>query len=146
YWYNPLKQYWTMLRRVTSTVKWRSIGYGVVSIAVLVGLVARMGFIEVNSSEQAGSQLRIIALGTESFVESEDVTAMITENYGQLEGRTLTSIPIHQIETELKQIPFVLESAVTIDMDGILTVRIRQREAVVRVINKAGLDFYVDRQ
>lgn len=105
-----------------------------------------MGFIGVKSSEQACSQMRIIVLGNESFVESKDIAAMITENYGQLEGRTLTSIPIHQIENDLKQIPFVFEASVAIDMDGVLTMRIAQREAVVRVINKAGLDFYIDRK
>lgn len=128
------------------TFNWRSIGYSALSIAALVGLVALMGFIEVKSSEQACSQMRIIVLGNESFVESKDIAAIITENYGQLEGRTLSSIPIHQIESDLKQIPFVFEASVTIDMDGVLTARIAQREAVVRVINQAGLDFYIDRQ
>src|SRR5690606_38503234 len=62
------------------------------------------------------------------------------------EGRTLASIPIHQMEVDLREIPFVFSAVVTADMDGLLTVRIRQREAVVRIINEKGLDYYIDRQ
>jgi len=129
-----------------SAINWRAIAYGLLSMTVFAGLVMFMGFIEVKSSEQACSQMRIIVLGNESFVEGRDIAAMITEKYGQLEGRTLVSIPIHEIENELKQIPFVSGASVTVDMDGVLTARLRQREAVVRVINRAGLDFYIDRK
>ncbi|WP_353186416.1 cell division protein FtsQ [Parapedobacter lycopersici] len=135
-----------MLKRISTAVNWRHILYGMAGLVVLAGLVTLMGFIQVKSSEQACTQMRIIVLGNESFVEHRDIAELITAKYGELEGRTLASVPIHQLESDLLQIPFVFAATVTIDMDGMLTVRIRQREAVVRVINKAGLDFYIDRQ
>lgn len=135
-----------MFKRISTAVNWKNVLYGIVGIAVLTGLVTLMGFIGVKSSEQACTQLRIIVLGNESFVEHQDIANLIAETYGTLEGRTLTSIPIHQMESDLKQIPFVFAATVTIDMNGVLTARIKQREAVVRVINNAGLDFYIDRQ
>src|SRR5690606_27987091 len=68
------------------------------------------------------------------------------EKYGELAGRTLESIPIHEMEADLREIPFVFSAMVTVDMNGMLTVRVKQREAVVRVINDSGLDFYIDNQ
>lgn len=125
---------------------WRNLLYGVLGAILFTGLVMLMGFIGTKSSEQACTAVRVILLGNESFIEQKDITALLTEKFGEFEGRTLESIPIHQIEQELRQIPYVFSAVVTADMDGVLTVRVRQREAVVRVINRDGPDFYIDLQ
>ncbi len=135
-----------MLKRLSYQVNWRGLLYGVIGLAALAGLVVLMGFINRKSSEQACSEVRVIVLGNESFIEQKDIVAILKENYGELEGRTLASIPIHEMEKDLLQIPFVLSAIVTVDMDGQLTIRVKQREAVVRVINNAGHDFYIDRE
>ncbi|WP_262249158.1 cell division protein FtsQ/DivIB [Parapedobacter soli] len=125
---------------------WRGILYAAVGIAAFAGLVMLMGFIGTKSSEQACMEMRVILLGNESFIEQKDIAALLVEKFGELEGRTLESIPIHQIEQELRQIPYVFSAIVTADMDGLLSVRVKQREAVVRVLNRGGDDFYVDQQ
>ena len=135
-----------MFKRLSYRISWRNLLYGFGGCLVLAGLVVLMGFINVKSSEQVCSAVRVVVLGDESFIEQKDIVAMLVENYGELEGRTLESIPIHEMEKDLRQIPFVHAAIVTIDMDGLLTVRVRQREAVVRVINSTGRDFYIDRQ
>lgn len=135
-----------MLKGLLYRFNWRGLLYGVVGAVVLAGLVLLMGFINTKSSEQACSAVRVIVLGDESFIEQRDILAMLGEQYGELKGRTLAAIPIHEIEQDLRQIPFVFSANVTIDMDGLLTLRIKQREAVVRVINSSGRDFYIDRQ
>lgn len=135
-----------MLKQLSYRFNWRILLYSVLSLAVLAGLILLMGFIHTKSSDQACSAVKIVILGEESFIEQKDVAAMLVEKYGELEGRTLVGIPIHEMEKDLRQVPFVLSATVTIDMDGLLMVRIKQREAVVRVINDKGLDFYIDRQ
>jgi len=135
-----------MLRRLVYGFNWRNLLYSVVGLAVLAGLVLLMGFIRTKSGEQACSTMKIIVLGDESFIEQQDIAATLVEKYGELEGKTLEAIPIHEMEKDLLQIPFVFSAMVTTDMDGSLTVRIKQREAVLRVINNKGLDFYIDRQ
>lgn len=135
-----------MFRHLTYQINWPHLLYGLGGCLVLMGLVLLMGFINVKSSEQACSAVHVVILGDESFIEQKDIVAMLVENYGELESRTLESIPIHEMEKDLRQIPFVHAAIVTIDMDGLLVVRIKQREAVVRVINSTGRDFYIDRQ
>lgn len=125
---------------------WRSILYGLMGTALVAGLVMLMGFIGTKSSEQACTTVRVILLGNESFIEQKDIVALLVEKFGEMEGRTLESIPTHQIEQELRQIPYVFSAVVTADMDGLLTVRVKQREAVVRIINRDGQDFYIDLQ
>ena len=133
-----------MFRRLFHSFNWRNPAYAVIGLLVLAGTGLLMGFIGKKSSEQSCSEVRVIVLGNESFIEQKDIMALLVEKYGELEGRTLESIPIHEMETDLRQIPFVFSATVTVDMDGQLTVRVKQREAVVRVINDKGLDFYID--
>lgn len=135
-----------MLRQRSYPFNWRSLLNAITSLLVLTGLVLLMGFIGTKSSEQSCSGIQVIVLGNESFIEQKDIMSLLVEKYGELTGRTLESIPIHEMEADLRQIPFVFSAIVTIDMDGLLTVRVKQREAVVRVINKEGLDFYIDMQ
>ncbi|HWK57887.1 MAG TPA: hypothetical protein VNQ80_11130 [Parapedobacter sp.] len=125
---------------------WRNVLYGAMGAVLFAGTIMLMGFISTKSSEQACTSVRIILLGNESFIEQKDIAALLIEKFGELEGRTLESIPVHQIEYDLRQIPYVFSAIVTTDMDGLLTVRVKQREAVVRIINRDGPDFYIDQQ
>lgn len=135
-----------MLRQWINRINWRGLASVALALVMLAGLVSLMSFIRVKSSEQACTEVKIIVLGEESFIEQQDIASTLTEQYGELPGRTLESIPIHDMEQHLQQIPFVLSAMVTADMDGTVTVRIRQREAVLRVINGKGSTFYVDQQ
>ncbi|MEC3880573.1 cell division protein FtsQ/DivIB [Parapedobacter sp. 10938] len=135
-----------MNNRVPYRFNWRSLGYGAIGLVWLAGTIVLMSFIDTKGSEQACTAVRVILLGNESFIEQKDIAALLVDKFGELEGRTLESIPIHQIEDDLRQIPYVFSAIVTTDMDGLLTVRVKQREAVVRVINRDGPDFYIDLQ
>src|SRR5690606_33681146 len=135
-----------MSRIASYPVNWRNVLYGAIGAVLFAATVVLMGFIGTKSSMQACTAMRVILLGNESFIEQKDIAALLVEKFGELEGRTLESIPIHQIEQELRQIPYVFSAMVTTDMDGLLTVRIKQREAVVRVINRGAPDFYIDQE
>src|SRR3546814_5739455 len=135
-----------MSRTTSYRFNCRNVLYGVVGTLLLAATVLLTGFIGTKSSEQACTAVRVILLGNESFIEQKDITALLVEKFGELEGRTLESIPIHQIEHDLRQIPYVFSAVVTTDMDGLSTVRVKQREAVVRVINRDAPDFYIDLQ
>jgi len=135
-----------MSRTASYPFNWRNVLYGAIGAVLLAAMVVLMGFISTKSSTQACTAMRVILLGNESYIEQKDITALLVGEFGELEGRTLESIPIHQIEQKLRQIPYVFSATVTTDMDGLLTVRIKQREAVVRVINRNAPDFYIDQQ
>lgn len=123
---------------------WRNILNVVCLIGVLSGLVVLMGAVKIKSSEQACTEIKIVISGEEAFVEQQDIAALIEEHFGPLVGRTLNTIPIQEIETQLRTIPYVEYAIVNTDMNGGLLVRILQRKAVLRIINHEGDGFYVD--
>jgi len=135
-----------MLRQLFQRLHWRNVLYSFATLLVLGALVTLLGFIERKSSEQSCTNVEVVVMGNESFIEQKDIMALLVEKYGELVGRTLKSIPIHNMEADLRQIPFVYAAIVTVDMDGTLTIRVKQREAVVRIINEKGTDFYIDQQ
>lgn len=123
---------------------WKNITYSVCLLAVLGGLFMLMGAVRTKSNEQACTDIRIVIAGEEAFVEQEDIARLIEDHFGPLVGRTLNTIPIHDIETQLRTIPYVEQAVVNTDMNGALMVRVWQRKAVLRIINQGGEGFYVD--
>lgn len=132
-----------MFKRIRH-IKWKAVVGCMVALLALAGLVALMGFIRVKSGEQACTSLRVIVLGNESFIEQKDILDIIHQAHGELVGRTLETLPFHEMEASIAALPYVSSAMVNMDMDGEVTIRIKQRKAVVRVINNAGKDFYID--
>jgi len=125
-------------------IKWKRVFLSIFWLASIISLGFLMSFISVKSNDLACSDLRVIIPGEQSFVSREDVDKLLMEKHGAIVGRTLSSLPIHDIERDLKAIPFIEEALVNVDMNGIMTIKIRQREAVLRIINARGQDFYLD--
>jgi len=132
-----------MIKRIQN-IKWRRVFLSLFWLGCVVGLGFLMSFISVKSNDFACSDLRIIIPGEQSFVVREDVDRLLMEKHGEIIGKTLSSLPIHKIEQDLQAIPFIEQALVSVDMNGMMTINIKQREAVVRIINARGEDFYLD--
>jgi len=131
--------------RSLKNIRWKRVLLLFVWIVSLGGLFVLMSFISVKSNDLACRDLMVIIPGEQSFVAREDIDQLILEKHGEVVGRTLTSLPIHEIEADLRSIPFIENALVNMDMDGKVEIRINQREAVLRVINRMGEDFYLDK-
>jgi cell division protein FtsQ len=131
-----------MLKRIN----WKAILYGFLWLISLGGLVTLMSFIEIKKNEQKVENVQVIIPEVESFIHRDDIDEMILRKSGTLLGRGLHNIDIHGIEKALKANPYIQEAKVYSDMNGVINVRIRQREPVLRVLNLTNQDFYVDRE
>lgn len=125
-------------------LRWSHVGYFVLSIASFIGIFMLMGLVAKKDQGQYCTSLRVVVQGRETFIDQEDVSSMIEENFGQVIGQPLHELPTQLIESELKQSPYVAKADVFMDMDGVLQVIIEQRQVVVRIINQQGEEFYVD--
>src|SRR5690554_3466503 len=125
-------------------IRWRRVFLSVLWLGCLSGLVFLMSFISIKSNDLACSDLHVLIPGEQSFVIREDIDQLLMEKHGEIVGRTLVSLPIHEIEQDLQAIPFIEHAMVNVDMNGVMTVNIKQREAALRVINARGEDFYID--
>lgn len=132
------------MRNLLKKINWRKVLNVTLWVITLTGMGFLMSFINVKSSEYACNELQITIPGDQSFVIREDIDKILKETQGSLIGKTLLAIPIHEIEEDLRTIPFVEKAIVSKDLNGKLTIEIKQRKAVLRVINNLGNDFYID--
>ncbi|MBC8052115.1 MAG: cell division protein FtsQ [Sphingobacteriaceae bacterium] len=130
-----------MLKRIN----WKAILYGFLWLISLGGLVTLMSFIEIKKDEMKCEDIKVIIPEVDSFIHRDDIDEMIQKNSGPLIGRRLHNIDIHEIEEALKANPYIEDAKVFADMNGVLNVKIRQREPVLRVLNFTNQDFYIDK-
>lgn len=125
-------------------INWKSILVSLVWVLSLGGLVLLMSFIEVKKASQKCKDLKVILPGRNNFIERNEVDRILMEASGALIGVDLDKINIHQLETSLKNNPFIEFAKVYADMDGVIHVEVRQRQPILRLINRANVQFYID--
>lgn len=131
-----------MLRRIN----WKAILMGITWTACLSGLVVLMSFVGEKRQTVKCSTVKILIPGADNFIEREEIDAILKENFGDLVGQTLEEIQIHSIEQRIGANPYIAFVKVYVDMDGSLKISVKQRQPVMRVINAAGQDFYIDNE
>lgn len=134
-----------MFKRLRN-IRWKRVFLIATWLLCLSGLVVLMSFISVKSNDFACTDLRVIIPGEQSFIARDDIDRLLQQKHGSIVGRTMSTLPIHAIEQDLQAIPFVEKAMVSMDMNGVLTIRLKQREAVIRIINAIGEDFYIDKE
>lgn len=123
---------------------WKRILIGSAWAVCLGGLVVLMSFIEFKKSGVFCKAVKIYIPGNQYFIDKEEVDHILKVHKHQLVGRNLESINLHTLENKLKANPFIESAKVYADMDGVIKVEISQRQPVMRVMNQAGQDFYID--
>lgn len=125
-------------------VNWKLVFNCFAWVFCLSALVVLMGFIEVKKAENTCKKVQVILPGNQFFIERAEIDDILKENNGLLVGRRINSINIQDLENRLKANPFIEYAKVYIDMDGIIHTDVKQRVPVLRILNIAGQDFYVD--
>ncbi|MBV8391428.1 MAG: cell division protein FtsQ [Mucilaginibacter sp.] len=123
---------------------WKRILIGSAWTICLGGLVALMSFIEFKKSGVFCKAVKIYIPGNQYFIDKEEVDNILKLHRHQLVGRNMESINLHDLEKKLRANPFIESAKVYADMDGVIKVEISQRQPVMRVMNQAGQDFYID--
>jgi cell division protein FtsQ len=129
-----------MLKRIN----WRAVLISFVWLISLAGLITLMSFIEIKKSEITCTKVEVILPGNQFFIERAEVDQILTLNNRVLVGRRLNSVDIQRLEDKLNANPFIEYAKVYIDMDGVIHADVKQRVPVLRVLNLAGQDFYID--
>ncbi len=129
-----------MLKRIN----WKFIFYCLAWMICLSGIVVLMSFISMKKDTLKCRDVKVILPGNNNFIERDEVDRILLESSGQLVGRNLNDINIHKLENVLKANPFIEYAKVFADMNGTVHVDIRQRKPVIRIINMANVNFYID--
>jgi cell division protein FtsQ len=80
------------------------------------------------------------------LIRPVDVKELIERSFGyQFEGRPLRMIELERLERVLEKDPLVLDADVYFDARSVVRVGLVQREPILRVIDKHGLNYYLDK-
>ncbi|HTI60993.1 cell division protein FtsQ [Mucilaginibacter sp.] len=123
---------------------WRHILIGSAWAITLGGLVVLMSFIEFKKAGVVCKDVKVYIPGNQYFIDREEVDNILKIHRHKLVGRKMDEIDIHNLEEKLKANPFIESAMVYADMDGVIRVKISQRQPVVRVMNQFDQNFYID--
>lgn len=111
-------------------------------------VLAALGFVE-----RSGGSLPVRDIQVEMdmsngmhFIDIEALKEEVVKGTGPVIGTPINKVDETGIEQRLRAIPCVAEAEVYHTMDGILHVKARQREPIVRVVNANGSGFYIDKE
>jgi cell division protein FtsQ len=125
-------------------INWKGILMAFAWLVSISGLVVLMSFIEVKKASQKCKDLKVILPGRNNFIERNEIDRILLDAGGALIGRDLRDINIHKLENSLKINPFIEFAKVYVDMDGVIHAEVRQRQPILRLINRANVQFYID--
>lgn len=129
-----------MLKRIN----WRSVLKCFAWIVCLAGTAVLMSFISVKKKTVVCTNVKILIPGADNFIEREEVDAILKQSQGNLVGQQLESINLQRIEKNIIANPYIAYATVYADMNGVIQIRVKQREPVLRMINANGQDYYID--
>jgi len=132
-----------MLTKLKS-IRWKLVWFVFLGVSSLVGLVFLMSLVNKKDANQLCSAMKVNIMGKEAFIDQKDISDLIIKNYGSVVGRSVNSLPLQKIEKSLLSLPYVFDAEVYADMDGVIQVTIQQREAILRIINSMGKEYYID--
>ncbi|MCB0790904.1 MAG: hypothetical protein H6595_04245 [Flavobacteriales bacterium] len=113
-----------------------------------VALITVLGFVERSSERTPVKDLSIEVRGDEKggFIDEAFVRQQVLDMNGAVIGVPLGDMDIRGIEERLNAVPWVDNAQAYHTLDGVLHVRVDQREPVVRVFDRDGQGFYIDRR
>lgn len=91
--------------------------------------------------------IEIAPLGdTTLLIQEGDVLISLDRSFGyRFDEQEIKDINVERIERVLEEDPFILDADAYIDATNVLRIRIEQREPMLRIIDKNGLNYYLDR-
>lgn len=123
---------------------WKPILIGCIWAVSLGGLVLLMSFIEFKKARVFCKEVKIYIPGNQYFIDKEEVDNILKIHRHELVGRNMESINLNDLENKLRANPFIESARVYADMDGVIKVKISQRQPIMRVMNQFEQDFYID--
>lgn len=126
-------------------IPWKGILTGFIWALCLSGLVVLMSFIETKKDEVRCQNLKVYIPGEQQFVTRTEIERILRNTGGEWKGKPLYQLNIQALEDALEHNPFIQQAKVYADMTGTLSVRVVQREPLLRIFNAKNQDYYIDK-
>ncbi len=126
------------MRRVLNILTWLGL---VIYLIVVLGLVTE----KVSKSPCYSLQIVIMDSSYIHFVSSNDIYNLIIQDQVNIMGSELEKINTKELEEKIRNTPFVKTTEVFKNSNGRLNVCITQKEPIIRVMDKRGIGYYIDK-
>lgn len=105
-----------------------------------------LGFTESQRGKILCAEIKVDVIDTTGylFVESNDIIELLQEKAYKITGTNLESLPLFKIERDIVNHPSVRSAEVYTTLDGILHIKIEQRNPILRIINYNNESYYID--
>ncbi len=117
-------------------------------ILLLACLAVSLSFTNGKEKELLCNDLRIEMRDTlhSGFLTKIDIENIILKEETEILGYPLKGINTRKLESRLKSMPYIKNAEIFYDMEGILSVKIKQRIPVIRIITPDGNTYYLDEE
>lgn len=116
------------------------IALGVIAVLAILGFVERTA----DSTPIVDLQVRVVGAEGVHFIDEATVRRQVLDQGTTVMGAASGDLDVRGIEQRLRNIPCVAQAEVYHTMDGVLHVKVAQRNPIVRVLNGDGTSFYID--
>lgn len=114
----------------------------------LLGVILLMAF---NSTKQLETNCGSVDITLDNnqdvfFLETTDIESIINKNLPKetYDGEIRT-VNLSEVESAIEQNPFVAKADMFIDMQGNMHVQVSQKQPIARIINKNGVNYYIEK-
>ncbi len=78
------------------------------------------------------------------FIDKTDVAQLIKDRGDSIVGQPKSTVNVTELEKALNSHPAIANAEVSISIDGVLKVDVKQRKPIIRIINADGDSYYLD--
>ncbi len=115
-------------------------------LLLVAGIFVLVGFIDVEHKKITCKSVEVSFDYQEidPLITQNEINKKLYKNRDSLVGKKLSEINLADLENSLNKIPQVARADVYTSITGKLTIKIKQRNPLFRVINSAGQNYYID--
>ena len=112
----------------------------------IAGLVSSLAFVRADEKKVKGKTVTIsIEQDDEnSFIDEDDILKFLKDRHDTLINQPMKDINVFQLEKVLNTHPSIANAEVAATVSGDVSITIKQRKPMVRIINTQGESFYID--
>jgi len=126
------------MKKVLNTIIWTGL---------IAYLFIALGFSADKRSELICREIKVIVVDSADiqFFDRRDVDKALRSGKRKIKGKLISEVNIHEVEALFSKNPYIKKIEVYTTVDGVLSIRVRQRSPVVRVIASNGAGYYLDK-
>lgn len=115
---------------------------------LIIGLFVCMGF--VNKQQDAlpcsGLDIKVNQDGDLYFIDKIDIAQLLKDRGDSIVGQPKATVNVSEIEHVLNSHPAISNAEVSMGINGLVKVDVKQRNPIIRIINADGDSYYLDEE